>query len=202
MLKIGIIGTGYFGEIHLKVLLELKDKFKLIGFNDVDKKRSQFITKTYNVPFFSLNELLEKSDVISICSKTSSHFNLLKTVIANNKHVLVEKPICENINEIHELKRLLKNSKSTLQVGFIERFNPAYLNLKSINFIPKSIQCIRETSLLDRNKNNSIIHDLMIHDIDLINTIINSTPKSVKVIEKEKIKLIVSLTFKMIVKWS
>ena len=89
-----------------------------------------------------------------------------------------------------------------MQVGFIERFNPAYLNLKSINFIPKSIQCIRETSLLDRNKNNSIIHDLMIHDIDLINTIINSTPKSVKVIEKEKIKLIVSLTFKMIVKWS
>ena len=189
MLKIGIIGTGYFGEIHLKVLLELKDKFKLIGFNDVDKKRSQFITKTYNVPFFSLNELLEKSDVISICSKTSSHFNILKTVIANNKHVLVEKPICENINEIHELKRLLKNSKSTLQVGFIERFNPAYLNLKSINFIPKSIQCIRETSLLDRNKNNSIIHDLMIHDIDLINTIINSTPKSVKVIEKRKNKV-------------
>ena len=189
MLKIGIIGTGYFGEIHLKVLLELKDKFKLIGFNDIDKKRSQFITKTYNVPFFSLNELLEKSDVISICSKTSSHFNILKTVIANNKHVLVEKPICENINEIHELKRLLKNSKSTLQVGFIERFNPAYLNLKSINFIPKSIQCIRETSLLDRNKNNSIIHDLMIHDIDLINTIINSSPKSVKVIEKRKNKV-------------
>ena len=189
MLKIGIIGTGYFGEIHLKVLLELKDKFKLIGFNDVDKKRSQFITKTYNVPFFSLNELLEKSDVISICSKTSSHFNILKTVIANNKHALVEKPICENINEIYELKRLLKNSKSTLQVGFIERFNPAYLNLKSINFIPKSIQCIRETSLLDRNKNNSIIHDLMIHDIDLINTIINSTPKSVKVIEKRKNKV-------------
>ena len=189
MLKIGIIGTGYFGEIHLKVLLELKDKFKLIGFNDVDKKRSQFITKTYNVPFFSLNELLEKSDVISICSKTSSHFNILKTVIANNKHVLVEKPICENINEIHELKRLLKNSKSTLQVGFIERFNPAYLNLKSINFTPKSIQCIRETSLLDRNKNNSIIHDLMIHDIDLINTIINSSPKSVKVIEKRKNKV-------------
>ena len=189
MLKIGIIGTGYFGEIHLKILLELKDKFKLIGFNDVDKKRSQFITKTYNVPFFSLNELLEKSDVISICSKTSSHFNILKTVITNNKHALVEKPICENINEIYELKRLLKNSKSTLQVGFIERFNPAYLNLKSINFIPKSIQCIRQTSLLDRNKNNSIIHDLMIHDIDLINTIINSTPKSVKVIEKRKNKV-------------
>ena len=57
MLKIGIIGTGYFGEIHLKVILELKNKFKLIGFNDVDKKRSQFITKTYNLTFFSLNEL-------------------------------------------------------------------------------------------------------------------------------------------------
>tara|TARA_Y100001978_G_scaffold182257_1_gene179016 strand:- start:722 stop:1600 length:879 start_codon:yes stop_codon:yes gene_type:complete len=189
MLKIGIIGTGYFGEIHLKVLLELKNKFKLIGFNDVDKKRSQFITKTYNLPFFSLNELIKKSDVISICSKTSSHFNILKTVITNNKHVLVEKPICENINEIYELKRLLQNSKSTLQVGFIERFNPAYLNLKSINFVPKSIQCIRETSLLDRNKNNSIIHDLMIHDIDLINTIINSSPKSVKVMEKRKNKV-------------
>ncbi len=189
MLKIGIVGTGYFGEIHLKVLLELKNKFKLIGFNDVDKKRSQFIKNSYNIPFFSLNELLEKSDVISICSKTSSHFNILKTVIVNNKHALVEKPICENINEIHELKRLLKNSKSTLQVGFIERFNPAYLNLKSINFVPKYIQCIRETSLLNRNKKNSIIHDLMIHDIDLINTIINSPPKSVKVIEKRKNKV-------------
>ena len=195
MLKIGIVGTGYFGEIHLKVLLELKNKFKLIGFNDVDKKRSQFIKEAYNLPFFSLNKLLEKSDVISICSKTSSHFNILKTVIANNKHALVEKPICENINEIHELKRLLKNSKSTLQVGFIERFNPAYLNLKSINFVPKSIQCIRETSLLERNKNNSIIHDLMIHDIDLINTIINSPPKSVKVIEKRKNKVYCIINF-------
>ena len=88
------------------------------------KKDLNLLTKPITFLFFSLNELLEKSDVISICSKTSSHFNLLKTVIANNKHVLVEKPICENINEIHELKRLLKNSKSTLQVGFIERFNP------------------------------------------------------------------------------
>jgi len=189
MLKIGIVGTGYFGEIHVKVLLKLKNKFKLIGFNDVDKKRSQFIKETYNLPFFSLNKLLEKSDVISICSKTSSHFNILKTVIAKNKHALVEKPICEKINEIHELKRLLKKSDSTLQVGFIERFNPAYLNLKSINFNPKHIQCIRETSLLNRNKNNSIIHDLMIHDIDLINTIVKSPPKSVKVIEKRKNKI-------------
>ena len=81
MLKIGIIGTGYFGEIHIRVLQKLKNKFKIIGFFDINKEKSKKISKIYNIPFLQLDSLINRSDVINITSSTNSHFRLIKKVL-------------------------------------------------------------------------------------------------------------------------
>jgi len=186
MLKIGIIGTGYFGEIHIKVLLKLKTIFKIIGFFDISEKKSKEITKKYNIPLLKLEKLIHESEVVNITSKTDTHFKLIKLALKEKKHVFVEKPMCETLNEIKIIKNLKKSLKVNIQIGFIERFNPAFLSLSSITFKAKKIKAIRSTSLLNRNKTNSITQDLMIHDIDIINTIINSSPKKINILKKKK----------------
>ena len=186
MLKIGIIGTGYFGEIHIKVLLKLKNIFKIIGFFDINKKKCKEISEKYGIPLLKLDQLIQSSQVVNITSKTSTHFELIKLALKAKKHVFVEKPICETLNEIQIIKKLNKSLKAHIQIGFIERFNPAFLNLFSFKFKTKHIKAKRSTLLLNRNKNNPIIQDLMIHDIDIINTIINSSPKKINIIQKRK----------------
>ena len=196
MLKIGIIGTGYFGEIHIKVLLKLKKIFKIIGFFEINKKKSKEISKKYKIPFLKLDQLIKNSDVVNITSKTSTHFKLIKLVLKEKKHVFVEKPICETLKEIKTIKKLKKSLQSNIQVGFIERFNPAFLSLSSIKFKVKHIKSIRKAPLLSRNKKNSIVQDLMIHDIDIINTIINSSLKNVNIIKKKKNYVNCNIIFK------
>ena len=110
--------------------------------------------------------------------------------------MFVEKPICENLNEIKIIKNLKKTLKVHIQVGFIERFNPAFLSISSFQFKAKHIKAIRKTSLLNRNKNNSIVQDLMIHDIDIINTIINSSPKNINILQKRKNYINCNIIFK------
>jgi len=186
MLKIGIVGTGYFGEIHIKVLLTLKNKFKIVGFFDINKQKTKKICKKYKIPLLKLEDLIKKSQVVNITSKTNTHFELIKLALKEKKHVFVEKPICESLDEIKIIEKINQSLKVHIQVGFIERFNPAFLSLSSIKFKAKHIKVIRSTSLLTRNKNNSITQDLMIHDIDIINTIINSYPKNINVCKKRK----------------
>ncbi len=196
MLKIGIVGTGYFGEIHIKVLLKLKKLFKIVGFFDINKKRSEEISNKYQIPFLDLNNLIQKSELINITSKTDTHFELIKLALKEKKHLFVEKPICETLSEIKYIKELKKSLDVKIQVGFIERFNPAFLSLSSIKFSAKHIKAIRKTSLLNRNKKNSIVKDLMIHDIDIINTIINSYPKKITVLKKQKNYINCKIIFK------
>ena len=196
MLKIGVVGTGYFGEIHIKVLLKLKGIFKIIGFFDINKTKCKKISKKYNIPLLKLEQLIKDSDIVSITSKTNTHFELIKLSLKSKKHVFVEKPICETLKEIKILKNLKKSLKTHIQVGFIERFNPAFISLSSVKFKAKHIKSIRSTLLLNRNKNNSIVQDLMIHDIDIINTIIDSSPKSVNIIKKKKNYISCNINFK------
>ncbi|MEC8537287.1 MAG: Gfo/Idh/MocA family oxidoreductase [Bacteroidota bacterium] len=196
MLKIGIIGTGYFGEIHIRVLQKLKNKFKIIGFFDINKEKSKKISKIYNIPFLQLDLLINNSDVINITSSTNSHFKLIKKVLSFKKHVFVEKPMCENLHEIKEIEKVIKQNNTQIQIGFIERFNPAYLSVKQLNIKPKKIKAIRRTTLSNRNKNSCIIKDLMIHDIDIINSFINSSIEKVRIINKRKNYIKCDLFFK------
>ncbi len=196
MLKIGIVGTGYFGEIHIKVLLNLKKKFKIVGFFDINKKKSKEISEKYKIPLLKLDSLIKESHIISITSKTNTHFELIKLALKEKKHVFVEKPICESLSEIKIIEKIHQSSKTHIQVGFIERFNPAFLSLSSIKFKAKHIKAIRTASLLNRNKNNAITQDLMIHDIDIINTIINSSPKRINILKNRKNHISCNIIFK------
>ena len=196
MLKIGIIGTGYFGEIHIKVLQKLKNKFKIVGFFDINKEKSKKISKIYNIPFLPLGSLIIKSDVINISSNTNSHFGLIKKVLSFKKHVFVEKPMCETLNEIKEIEKIKKQNNTQVQIGFIERFNPAFLSTKQLKIKPKEIKAVRRTSLSGRNKNSCIIKDLMIHDIDIINSFIKSSLEKVRIIQKRKNYIKCNLIFK------
>ena len=196
MLKIGIIGTGYFGEIHIRVLQKLKNKFKIIGFFDINKEKSKKISKIYNIPFLQLDSLINRSDVINITSSTNSHFRLIKKVLNFKKHVFVEKPMCETLHEIKEIEKIKKQNNTQIQIGFIERFNPAFLSVKQLNIKPKKIKAIRRTILSSRNKNSCIIKDLMIHDIDIINSFINSSIEKIRIINKRKNYIKCNLIFK------
>ena len=194
MLKIGIIGTGYFGEIHIKVIQNLKNKFKIVGFFDINKEKSKKISEIYNIPFLTLDSLINKSDVINITSNTNTHFRLIKKVLKFKKHVFVEKPMCETLNEINEIEKIKNNSQ--VQIGFIERFNPAFLSIKQLKIKPTEIKAVRRASLSVRNKDSCIIKDLMIHDIDIINSFIKSSLEKVRIIKKRKNYIKCNLIFK------
>jgi predicted dehydrogenase len=173
MIKIGIIGVGYFGEKHLQNLIELKNIFKVVGLHDSNLKRAKEISETYNVKLFtSIEKLTQECDAINITASTSSHYEILKFCIKKEKHIFIEKPVSEKIKETEELLQLSKNYKQIIQIGFIERFNDAFLSLLSLDFSVKKIKAIRTGNITNRNKNNCIIQDMMIHDIDIINHLI------------------------------
>ncbi len=196
MLKIGVIGTGYFGEIHIKILLQLKKLFNVIGFVEINKHRAKEIAKKYQLKQLSLNELIGKADIVNITSETKSHFELIKLVLKHKKHLFVEKPLCETSKQIEEIKKLHKISQTHVQIGFIERFNPAFLSFSSMGFKPKNIQATRSTLLSKRNASHSIVQDLMIHDIDIINEIFKSSPKKIRINNKTKNNISCEILFK------
>ena len=128
-------------------LISLKNIFKIVGFFDISKNRSKEISKKYKIPPLKLEKLIQDSEIITVTSKTDTHFELIKLILKEKKHVFVEKPICETLNEVKRIKKIQKKSASHIQVGFIERFNPAFSSLKSIKFKPKH----RENTDRDQN---------------------------------------------------
>jgi len=173
-MNIGIFGVGNFGETHIKVLRNIKH-FNIIGFCDPNQKRSQEIEKKFNITAYTNPIILIKQcDAIDIVSETGSHFKLIQNAIKYNKHIFIEKPVCANELEVSELLKITSNYTPTIQVGHIERYNPAIKEgFKEIKHI-KSIKTTRTGYLNDRNQNTSISLDLMIHDIDLVLSIIKS----------------------------
>ena len=183
-MNIGILGAGSFGEVHIKVLKNIK-AFNIQGFHDPNKGKSKKIADKYNIKYYhNPDQLIKECDAIDIVSKTSSHYEILKKVIKHNKHVFIEKPICCKKEEVENIIKKTQQYKPTIQIGHIERYNPTItaglLDLKSI----KSIYAKRTGSLNERNQNTSITLDLMIHDIDLIMSIVQSKIIKVKAISK------------------
>ena len=173
-MKIGIFGVGSFGEKHISVLKSIEN-FNIIGFFDPDKKRADEIQNTFNIKLFNDPlTLIKNCEAIDIVSDTDTHYELIKLGIKHNKHIFVEKPICCTQMEVKRLIQNCENYKSILQVGHIERYNPIIKEkIEKLRDI-KSIFTERIGNIDERNKNIPITLDLMIHDIDLIITIINS----------------------------
>ena len=180
MIKIGVIGAGHLGKIHLKLLNSSK-KFDLIGFYDIDKESSEELSKKEGYNYFSnLDSLLSNVDAVDIVSPTTTHFEIAKNVILKNKHVFIEKPITNKSENAKELIDLSIKNNIIGQVGHVERFNPAYVaSIEHFNN-PMFIESHRLSDFNPRGNDVSVIMDLMIHDIDIILNIVKSKVKEVK----------------------
>jgi len=179
MLKIGVLGTGHLGKIHLKCIKQVSE-LELIGFCDPDDKNAQQAIDNYQIPRFETpEELLEQVDIVDIVTPTTTHFELAALAIRKGKHVFIEKPVTHTIQEAKQLTELLKQHPVKVQVGHVERFNPAYLALQDIALEPKFIEAHRLASFNPRGTDVSVVLDLMIHDLDLLLDMVKSEVSSI-----------------------
>jgi len=179
MIKIGVIGAGHLGKIHLK-LLNSSNKYDLIGFYDTDIKTSKYLSEKEGYRYFpNLENLLDNVDAVDIVSPTSTHHEIAKNVILKNKHVFIEKPLTDKTAHAKELIELSKKNNIIGQVGHVERFNPAYV--AAINHInnPMFIESHRLSDFNPRGNDVSVIMDLMIHDIDIVLNTVKSKVKQI-----------------------
>lgn len=180
MLKVGLIGVGYLGKIHLRILLETP-VFELVGFYDIDKETSSAISRQYNVKAYgSGSELMDDCEAVIIVTPSNTHFGIASTAIKKGKHVFLEKPITPGVDEAKLLMGLQKEAGVKIQVGHVERFNPAFVS--AIPFIkkPQYIEVHRLAQYNPRGTDVSVTLDLMIHDIDLLLKIVGSNIKSIQ----------------------
>lgn len=181
MLRIGIIGAGHLGKIHLKLLLELKDTFEVIGFYDTDKENAKIVNRSFRVKSFKSIELLvNEVDVIDIVSPTISHFDCASLAIRSNKHVFIEKPLAQSLSEAEILMKLSREAGVKVQVGHVERFNSAFLSAQPFIKQPLFIESHRLAEFNTRGTDVPVVLDIMIHDIDIILKLVNSSIKNVQ----------------------
>jgi predicted dehydrogenase len=168
MLRVGVIGVGHLGRFHARVYSEL-GSCELVGVYDTDAQRAAEVASEYGTsPMDDLDALLDQVDAISIATPTISHHEVGLRCIDNGVHVLVEKPIARTIEEARELVRAGREAGVVVQVGHIERFNPAVRAAIDVLNDPKFIEVHRLGVFVPRGTDVAVVLDLMIHDIDLI----------------------------------
>src|ERR1043165_2307332 len=172
MLNVGVFGVGHLGKYHLNNWKEIQHAV-LIGFYDPDDKTSKEVSEKYGLErFHDIDELMDACDTVDIVAPTTSHFELCEAAIKKGKHVFVEKPLANTMDEARELVKLAKEANIKFQVGHVERFNPAFLALKEQSLQPMFIEVHRLAQFNPRGTDVSVILDLMIHDIDIILSIV------------------------------
>lgn len=172
MLNIAVIGAGHLGEFHIKLLKSSK-LFNLIGFFDPNKSRVKEIIDKYNINFIEIDKISSLVDAVIISTPTSFHYETAVKFLINKKHVFVEKPITSTIEQANKLIEIKKNNKLIGQVGHVERFNSAFLSIKdALN--PMFIESHRLSSYPSRGTDVSVVLDLMIHDIDIVLSLVDS----------------------------
>ena len=177
MLKVGVFGVGHLGKIHLNNWKEIEG-VELIGFYDPSQQAAVEVNDKYQLPHFeNAEQLMAACDLVDIVAPTTEHFEISKLAITMGKHVFVEKPLANTMDEARELLKLAKEANIKFQVGHVERFNPAFLALKGYNINPMFIEVHRLAQFNPRGTDVSVILDLMIHDIDIILNLVNSNVK-------------------------
>lgn len=175
MLKIGLFGVGHLGRIHCRLLLELKDRFELVGFYDPDDANAQRVLDEFSVRRFDVaQDLLDAVDCVDIVTPTIYHFNLAAIAIKQSKHVFIEKPLAETLEEGRELAKLAHEAGVKVQVGHVERFNPAFQAAMPFLNSPMFIETHRLAQFNPRGTDVPVVLDLMIHDLDVILSVVNS----------------------------
>lgn len=178
-IKVGIVGVGRLGVHHLKHLKNVKDAC-FVGAYDIRPERLKEIAKAHSIRAFdSLSVLIENCDALSIVVPTRDHFSVAKKCISRGKHVFIEKPICNNLEEADELINMADQKSVIIQVGHIERLNPALLALDKLPLKPKYIETHRLSPYTIRGTDVPVVLDLMIHDLDVILALVKSKVKTV-----------------------
>ncbi len=179
MLKIGVFGVGHLGKFHLNNWKEIEG-VKLVGFYDPHDETAKDVAEKYELKRYTdANKLIDACDAIDIVSPTNYHFEICEKAIRKGKHVFVEKPLAHTIDEGRLLVNMAKEANIKMQVGHVERFNPAYLAVKDLNLNPMFIEVHRLAQFNPRGTEVSVILDLMIHDIDIILSLVKSDVKNI-----------------------
>lgn len=180
MLKVGVLGAGHLGKIHIKLLLELQDKFEFIGFYDPNEENAKAVEEQFGVkPFATVTELLEQVDCIDIVTPTLSHFDCASQALRMSKHVFIEKPVTETVDEAKRLIGLAQEAGVKVQVGHVERFNPAFQAAVPYLSNPMFIETHRLAQFNPRGTDVPVVLDLMIHDLDAILSVVKSGVKRI-----------------------
>ena len=178
-LTIGVLGSGHLGKIHLRLLQE-SERYTLVGFYDPDEEASKALAKSAGYTYFESQEaLIAACDVIDIVTPTLYHHSVAKSCIEAGKHIFIEKPITHTIAEAEELVALVKAKGLKGQVGHVERFNPAFKAIKDNLVSPMFVESHRLAEFNPRGTDVSVVLDLMIHDIDIILSVIHSAVKHI-----------------------
>lgn len=179
MLKIGIVGVGHLGKFHLNNWMEIEG-IEVVGFVDPHEETAKEVVEKYGITrYFDAAEFLGLCDAIDIVAPTNYHYEWCEKAITSGKHVFVEKPFAHTMDEARKLVKLAKESNIKLQVGHVERYNPAFLALKGTDLKPMFIEVHRLAQFNPRGTEVSVILDLMIHDIDIILSLVKSDVKKI-----------------------
>ncbi|MBX7045592.1 MAG: Gfo/Idh/MocA family oxidoreductase [Ignavibacteria bacterium] len=182
-IRVGLFGVGHLGKVHLKLLKELsteRNDFEIAGINDLNKENLNTIAEEFDINGFeSSDDLIEKIDAGVIVASTSAHYELAKKMLNNDIHAFIEKPVTDTIIEANELLEIFNKKNLIVQIGHIERFNPALLAIEKYNLTPLFIESHRLSQFNPRGTDVSVIKDLMIHDIDIILNLVKSKVKNI-----------------------
>ena len=182
-IKIGVIGCGHLGKMHIKNLTEISinnPDVILEGIYDIDETKSKESSELYNVNCFkSLDDAFDKLDAAIIVTPTTSHFDIAKIAIEKNTHSFIEKPVTASVEQGYQIRNLIAGKDLVIQIGHIERFNPGILALGDFVIKPLFIESHRISTFNPRGIDVSVVQDLMIHDIDIILNLVKSKVKSI-----------------------
>lgn len=183
-LKVGVVGTGHMGNYHVRLYSELLNA-DLVGIADMNENQVKRVASQYNTtPFTDYTRLYDKVEAVSIAVPTSAHYRIGKDFLEAGIHVLIEKPITNNLEEAKELIKLAQKKGLILQVGHVERFNTAVQELKKIVKDPLFIECRRLGPYNRRINDTGVVLDLLIHDVDIVLGLVHSPIKKINVATK------------------
>lgn len=175
MLKIGVLGAGHLGKIHIRLIIELQKEFQLVGFYDPNDENASAVEREFKIKRFTdIDELINEVDCIDIVTPTLSHYKCAVKALRNTKHVFIEKPVTQTVEEAKSLVALAEEADVKVQVGHVERFNPAFRAAVPFFKSPMFIETHRLAQFNPRGTDVPVVLDLMIHDIDIILSVIKS----------------------------
>lgn len=178
-MKIGVLGVGHLGKIHIRCIQNI-ESYDLVGFYDTDIEAGKRVSQEFGIKqYHDYKSLIDDVEVVSIVTPTSSHFEYARAAITCRRHVFIEKPLVNNTDEARELIKLAEEAEVKVQVGHVERFNPAFLAVKEQINAPMFIEGHRLAQFNPRGVDVPVVYDLMIHDIDIVLGLVGAPVKRI-----------------------